>query len=47
MPRTRSTTLFACWCGLIAVLLVIYLPLVPPILFSVAPAEPGGALTLR
>jgi ABC-type spermidine/putrescine transport system permease subunit II len=47
MPRTRSTTLFACWCGLIAILLVIYLPLVPPILFSVAPAEPGGALTLR
>ena len=47
MPRTRSTTLFACWCGLIAVLVVIYLPLVPPFFFSLLPetaAEPAPTL---
>lgn len=47
MRRRRSATRFASWCGLIAVLFVIYLPLVPPILFSVTPAEPGGGVTLR
>lgn len=47
MPRMRSAAFFASCCGLISILFVIYLPLVPPILFSVAPAEPGGALTLR
>jgi ABC-type spermidine/putrescine transport system permease subunit II len=40
-------TQFVGWCSLSAVLLVIYLPLVPPILFSVAPSEPGAAPTLR
>jgi ABC-type spermidine/putrescine transport system permease subunit II len=47
MPRRRSATWFVSWCGLIAVLFVIYLPLVPPILFSVTPAEPGGVVTLQ
>jgi ABC-type spermidine/putrescine transport system permease subunit II len=47
MLRNRSATLFVGWCCLSAVLFVIYLPLVPPILFSVAPSEPGAAPTLR
>ena len=47
MLRSPSATRFVCWCCLSAVLLVIYLPLVPPILFSVAPSEPGTAPTLR
>jgi ABC-type spermidine/putrescine transport system permease subunit II len=47
MLRKRSATLFVSWCCLGAVLLVVYLPLVPPILFSTATSEPGGAPTLR
>ena len=40
-----TATRFVSWCGLIigSCLLFIYLPLVPPILFSVAPAERGAA----
>jgi spermidine/putrescine transport system permease protein len=47
MARNRSATRFVGWCCLSAVLVVIYLPLVPPIWFSVAPSEPGAALSLR
>jgi spermidine/putrescine transport system permease protein len=47
MLRNRSAARFVGWCCLSAVLLVIYLPLVPPILFSVAPSEPGAGPTLR
>jgi spermidine/putrescine transport system permease protein len=43
----QSATRFVGWFSLSAVLLVIYLPLVPPVLFSVAPSEPGTAPTLR
>jgi ABC-type spermidine/putrescine transport system permease subunit II len=47
MIRNRSATRFVGWCCLSAVLLVIYLPLIPPILFSVAPSEPGAGPTFR
>jgi spermidine/putrescine transport system permease protein len=47
MSRNRSAIRFVSWCCLSVVLLVIYLPLVPPILFSLAPGEPDAALTLR
>jgi spermidine/putrescine transport system permease protein len=47
MSRKQSATRFVSWCCLGAVLFVIYLPLVPPILFSIAPSEPGAAATLR
>ncbi len=38
-----SASRLAIWCGIGAVLIVIYLPLVPPLLFSLAPAEVGAS----
>jgi ABC-type spermidine/putrescine transport system permease subunit II len=46
MLRKRPRSPFVSWCCVGAVLFVIYLPLIPPILFSVAPSEPGGGATL-
>jgi ABC-type spermidine/putrescine transport system permease subunit II len=37
----RSAGRLAIWCALCAVLIVIYLPLLPPVWFSIAPSGPG------
>jgi spermidine/putrescine transport system permease protein len=47
MLRKRSATPLIGWCCLGTILLVVYLPLFPPVLFSVATGERGGVPTLQ
>lgn len=47
MRRNTVLARLMTWCGIGAVLFVIYLPLVPPVLFSFAANEPGATATMR
>jgi spermidine/putrescine transport system permease protein len=47
MSHKQSASPLIGWCCLSAILFVVYLPLIPPILFSVTTSERGGTPTLR